>query len=57
MVYFNEAPAHPTSTEETTQWGKVLEFKDRFQNPVFAGPMMVRASLKRFSASTYNDFS
>lgn len=30
MVYFNEAPAHPTSTEETTQWGKVLEFKDRF---------------------------
>ena len=30
MVYFDQAPARPTSREDTDQWGKVLDFKKRF---------------------------
>lgn len=30
FVYFNQKPYAPKSKAETEQWGKVLEFKDKF---------------------------
>jgi len=30
MVYFNQKPYSPESKQETDQWGRVLEFKERF---------------------------
>jgi hypothetical protein len=30
MMYFNERPYTPKTREEIDQWGRVLEFKDRF---------------------------
>ncbi len=32
MVYFNQVPNNSESSEETTQWGRVLDFRKQFPN-------------------------
>ena len=47
LVYFNQRPATPKSKDEAEQWGKVLEFRERFPKEGLWWPYKGKAQFER----------
>jgi small GTP-binding protein len=47
FVYFNQKPYSPSSKAETEQWGKVLEFKDKFPKEGLWWPYKGKAQFEK----------